>query len=509
MLRTTLTFCLTLTGLLHAAIVPAPFFSDHAILQRDVPLTIWGTASPNAKITIRYGRQTVATTTGADGNWQAALKPIATGTRGDMSFEGDGSLTLKDLAAGDVWFCSGQSNMQWTVRNSANSQKEIASAKDEDLRHFKIPLKPAETPQDHSFIGSPGWKKALPEHVGDFTAVGYYFARDLRSELGVPIGIIHSSWGGTAIEPWIASKSWQNHPQAAIYAEARLRQMENWEESQPQREKALIAWKQQSINAKAEGTKPPPQPRHHAPTKVAQNIPTQLYNGMVNPCIRFPIRGCIWYQGESNANGGSAGAAAYTAFKKHLVESWREAWNVGEFPFYFVQLANFNAKGGPDGRSWAFFREGQANAVAKVPNIGMACIIDVGEPADIHPRNKQAVGNRLARLALAGTHGKSIATEGPVLKNTHIAGKIIHLEFDDHGRGLISRGDTTGFEIAAKDGKFMAAEALLKGSTISLSAALVSEPAFVRYAWTNSPQPSLFDNEGLPVAPFRTDALEN
>jgi len=509
MIRTTLSFCLASIGLLHAAIVPAPFFSDHAVLQRDIPLAVWGTARPGAEITIRYGGQTVAATTNAEGRWQAALKPLATGTRGDMSFEGDGSLILKDLAAGDVWFCSGQSNMQWTVRNSANAEKEIASANDEDLRHFKIPLKPAETPQDDSFIGSPGWKKALPENVGDFTAVGYYFARDLRSEIGVPVGIIHSSWGGTAIEPWIGPKSWQTHPQAATALEARRQQMVNWKKNQPQREKALNDWKLQVEKAKAEGTTPPPQPRQQPPPDVSNRVPTQLYNGMVHPCVRLPIRGGIWYQGESNANGGTAGATAYTGLKKHLVESWREAWNIGEFPFYFVQLANFNAQGGPGGRSWAFFREGQTKAAASVPNSGMACIIDVGEPSDIHPRNKQTVGNRLARLALAGTYGKTIATEGPVLKGTRIEAGTIHLEFDDHGRGLVSRGETSGFEIAGKDGGFVSAKAVLKGNIVSCSAESIAEPAYVRYAWTNSPLPSLFDNEGLPVAPFRTDTFEN
>jgi sialate O-acetylesterase len=509
-----------LSGILRAEIRPNPLFSDGAVFQRDQAIPIWGTAREGEKVTVELGGQKVSTIA-ENGAWRVDLKPLAAGGPFTLTLTGDNSLTLDNILIGEVWICSGQSNMEWTFNKAANAKEEGPKANYPKIRMFtvakNISIKPlAEAP------GS--WVECSPEKVGGFSAVGYFFARDLYQKLGVPVGMIHTSWGGTPAQAWTsieglakdpglkgyldaATAALANHPAAVEAYPAKLAEFktakDTWEETvgKPY-QLALKAWNEESAKAKQTGQAPPPKPE--PPSKAPappmgpegnQNKETTLFNAMINPLIPYGIKGAIWYQGESNASQ----SKLYQTLFPAMIADWRTRWNQGNFPFLFVQIAPFN--GQPPG-----IREAQFLTLSKSPNTAMAVTTDVGDAKDIHPTRKEPVGRRLALAARALAYGEKIEYSGPLYQSMKVKGAEAVLGFTHTGSGLVAKdGELKGFTLAGADGKFVPATARIKGSNILVTAAGVTEPKAVRYGWENVPDVNLFNKEGLPASPFRTD----
>jgi sialate O-acetylesterase len=491
-----------------AEVTPAPFFTDQAVIQHGVPLPVWGTAEPGEKIEVAFGGQTLATTADSGGGWQVTFAPFPAHTRGSMSFKASNTIEAKELVAGDVWFCSGQSNMQMAVSRVKDAESEIASAEWPDVRHFAVPLKASAEPSGDGFLKDVKWQAASAEYVANFTAVGYFFAREIHQKAAVPVGIINASWGGTPIHPWIPLATLRQDPVYEKIMAKKQAEIAAWPERKIKLDQEIRDWEQAVETAKAEGRVPPVRPWQPGVPSAGQYMPGQLDNGMVHPLIRFPIRGILWYQGESNANNGPGGAAEYTHLQTLLIQGWRKAWGLDSLPFYFVQLPNHKAPNDATGVSWAYFREGQEKSL-KVPQTAMAVTIDIGDPDDVHPMNKQDVGHRLARLALAHTYGQEDSiSDVPRFLSSNIKGKAIHLKFSDTRSGLILKSgqESSGFEIAAADLVFKPATVELDGSIVVVRGPEdMVKPRFVRYAWQNNPTVALITRDGLPLAPFRTD----
>ena len=619
-----------------------PLFSDHVVIQRDVPLPVWGWTEPGQRLKVALAGQSVETTADASGKWLVKLGPYPAGGPHVLAVTGPKSVEVKDILVGDVWICSGQSNMEWTVSSSNNAEKEIASANHPRIRLFTVPKKIALEPTD---TVEASWKVCSPETVGGFSAVGYFFGRELERELGVPIGLINSSWGGTVAEAWASAGALEAMPDFRKALE-QVR-AEKGEEGKPpvKFETAMASWWKKNDPGSAEQPtwadpkfdatawktmklpghweqgglpgfdglawfrkeitlpeawdgKPatislgpiddrdttfvngvqvgqrnewnvprnykvpagvlkagrnviavrvldtagdggfagedkalkltisgedkaepislagdwaykastpmaslstPPEPFGANPNKV-----TVLYNGMIAPLKPFPIKGAIWYQGESNAGR----ASQYRTLLPTMIRDWRASFEVGDFPFYIVQLANFlPVKKEPGESQWAELREAQDYTTRALPNVGLALAIDIGDAADIHPRNKQDVGRRLALNALATAHGQDIEFSGPVYKTKEVKGSAIRLTFDHLGGGLVAKGSEKleGFAIAGEDGKYVWADATIDGDAILVSSPKVEKPANVRYAWADNPVCNLYNQAGLPAIPFRTD----
>lgn len=465
-------FCMMLCAEMLVADVRLPkIFGDGMVLQRNQPIAVWGWADPNETVSVTFNTQTVSATAGTDGTWQLHLAPQKAGGPYELVAEGKNTIRFKDVLVGEVWVCSGQSNMEWIVKNSANPEQEIASSDYPQIRHIKIQHTiTGEPPGD--LEGHPTWKKAHPANTGEFTAVGYYYARELHRALGVPVGLINTSWGGTMSETWTSREAF----------------------AQSDEFKSLIADLETiPLDTLSNAKKP-------------NDYPTLLFNGMINPLIPYTIKGAIWYQGETNASR----AYQYRQAFPLMINDWRQRWGLGDFPFYYVQLSSWKVAGGNSetGSTWAELREAQTLTLS-LPNTGQAITTDIGDTEDIHPKNKQDVGKRLAAIALNKTYGKKIVYSGPVYKSHKVKGNSIVLRFD-HAHGGLKPGEgdqqLIGFEIAGSDQKFKSAQAVIKGKTIKLSADGVDRPVAVRYSWMDDAGKSnLFNGEGFPAGPFRTD----
>jgi sialate O-acetylesterase len=438
---------------------------DHMVVQRDRPMSLWGWDDAGAGVTVTLGQASATATADADGRWMVQLPAMAAGGPHTITIEGTSTVTLQDVLVGEVWLCSGQSNMEWTVLRSANPEEEVAAADHPMIRHIKIGRAPMETPQDDAPAG--GWQVCSPETAGNFTAVGYYFARHLKAELQVPIGLIGSNWGGTRIEPWTPPVGFQSVPALQEIAD----NLENL-------------------------------PAKTAEGQVNHQSPLALYNGMIHPLLPFAIRGAIWYQGESNNGEGML----YHEKMKALIHGWRSVWNDSEMPFYYVQLAPYRYRGEPDRLPGIW--EAQLKTL-EVPHTGMAVTVDIGDVDDIHPLNKQDVGKRLALWALAKTYGQSdLVHSGPLYRSLEIEGGRAIISFDHVDGGLVSRDGQplSHFQIAGDDGQFVEAQAEIVGQTVVVSAESVSQPVAVRFGWHQEAEPNLSNREGLPASPFRTDS---
>lgn len=439
--------------------------TDHMVVQRDVPVLIWGWDDAGSEVTVSLGDQIAKAKAGDDGRWQVALPAQKAGGPHEIKIKGSSEVTLSDVLVGEVWLCSGQSNMEWTVSNSNNPQEEIAAANHPQIRHIKIPHVPADQPQSN--VASQGWQVCSPQTVAGFTAVGYYFGRHLQKELDVPIGLIGSNWGGTRIEPW----------------------------TPPEGFKAVPALKEIADNLDQ-------YPAKNNEGKINHQSALALYNGMISPLLPYPIRGAIWYQGESNNGEGML----YYEKMKALVAGWRSVWNNDAMPFYFVQLAPF--KYGGDPARLAGIWEAQTKAL-EIPHTGMAVTVDIGNVSDIHPRNKQDVGKRLALWALAKDYGKKdLEYSGPLYSGMKVDGNKVVLSFDHVGQGLVSRDGEplSWFTIAGDNKEFVEAKAEIVGKTVVVSAEGVEKPAAVRFGWHQEAEPNLSNKNGLPASPFRTDS---
>jgi len=616
----------------------AQIFSDHMVLQRDVPVPVWGRSAPDENISVFFNGEEFTTRSNRDGEWEVTLAQQSAGGPFEMNIVSkSGTIRYTDVMIGDIWLCSGQSNMEWVVANSNNSEEEIKNGNHLNIRHFKVPRSSSPFPENKLAGGI--WETASPETVGNFTAVGYFFAREIQSGENISIGLLNSSWGGSRIEPWIRAEDLGlgNPQEMAARLEAKraaekadfiallkkklsqipeedlglknkdaLWAKSNYDDSSWETMNLPTLWEdagwekvdgifwfrktfvlpkggtisdgtlslgviddndQTWVNGHLVGSTnaynknrvyevpskylvegsntitirvddtgggggvygDPKQMfiesskattflegewkykvgmiKIDTPTQGDNQQPTLLYNKMIHPILRFPIKGVLWYQGESNA-GNTTDAKTYTEDFKNLIRSWRNLWKVGDFPFLYVQLANFMAaKNHPAPSNWALLRESQSNAL-ELPNTGQAVIIDIGEAKDIHPRNKQDVGIRLALAAQKIAYNKEVVFSGPAFSNMVTSSSKIILHFDHVGSGLISKDNNSlkGFSIAGPDKKFVWAKAKVSGNTVEVWSEDVATPVAVRYAWADNPDTANFYNkEGLPASPFRTD----
>lgn len=454
-------------------------FGSHMVLQRDQKDPVFGWADPGEEITVTIAGQTKSTKANADGAFRVVLDPMPAGGPHTMTVRGKNTITYDDVLVGEVWVCSGQSNMQWDVRQSNDPDLESMTAKFPRVRLISVPQVGTQEPQK-DFRGQ--WAVCTPETAASFSAVGYFFGRILHQALDVPIGLIDDAWGGSACEAWVRRDILEKDPKYAPL-------MTRWKDIEAKYAAASGEDKQ-----KMEG-----QMRGNA-------RPGNIYNGVLKPTIGYGIRGAIWYQGESNASR----AYQYRDLFPLMIESWREEWGQGPFSFYWVQLADFMAeKPEPADSAWAELREAQTLTMKRLPKTGQAVIIDIGEGRDIHPRNKQDVAKRLARWALANDYGMPVPFRSPEYKAMEKQGNKVVLKFDHVGKGGLYTFDVNeprGFTIAASDQKFVKAQAKLAGpDTIEVWSDEVSDPAAVRYAWADNPVCNVFSRDGLPLTPFRTD----
>jgi sialate O-acetylesterase len=480
-------------------------FSDNMVLQREAKVPIWGTAEPGETVTVTLGDQRVTGSADSQGRWKVELSPLATGGPFEMTISGKNKLTLHNVVVGEVWICSGQSNMEMAVASTAralggvrNADQEIAAANFPMIRQFAVKRAVAGQPQD-DMQGQ--WVAASPQTAGEFTATGFFFARELHKTLGVPIGLINSSWGGTPAEAWTRAAALAAEPALASIGKDWEQKLADYPKLLEKFRQELDEWHQASLKADAEGKPAPPAPQFPADPRSNPWRPAGLFNGMIEPLIPYGIRGVIWYQGESNAGR----AYQYRKLFPVMIQDWRRVWGQGDFPFLFVQLAGFMQNSAPN-TAWAELREAQLMTLS-LPKTGMAVAADIGEPYDIHPRNKQEVGRRLALAAQAIAYGKNVTYSGPIYESKSLQGNKIRLRFKHASGGLVAKGGERlrGFEIAGEDRKFVSAEARIEGDTVVVHSDKVPHPVAVRYAWADYPECSLYNRADLPASPFRTD----
>lgn len=617
-----------------AQLRPAALFQDGVVLQRDAEVPVWGWAEAGTEVTVSIDGQSRTATATASGRWEVSLPSMTAGGPHTLTVRGDGdTLEVRDVLVGDVWICSGQSNMEWVVADARNAEQEIAQADDPQIRHFKVPRSWADTPEETLAGGQ--WEPAQSEYVGDFTAVGYFFARALRRHVDVPVGLINTSWGGSRIEPWMSADALgldatdvQRILDEEQAREAKIRERlreaigtlptedrgrsgseahwadpslddSDWSTMElPGRWEAAgyegldgVVWFRTTVrlseNAAREAaqlnlgpiddadvtwvngtevgstsgwTEPrtydvPASALQVGPNVIAvrvedsaggggfpgtpeqlsldtageehalagpwrvkvgrvevtldgqkNQIPTLLYNKMIHPLLPYPITGVLWYQGESNAGPGDA--YEYRTHFKDLITSWRERWNGETFPFLFVQLANYmDPPDEPTESSWAMLRESQSAALS-LPNTAQAVTIDIGAADDIHPRNKQDVGRRLSRAARHLAYGRDLVYSGPVYADHQVDDGRVIVQFDHVDGGLVARGSDSlgGFAVAGPDSAFVWADARIEGDRVVVWSDQVERPVAVRYAWADNPaDANLYNEAGLPAAPFRTD----
>ena len=476
------------TGAAHAAVRLHPLFSDHVVLQRDVPTNVWGIASPGERVAVRIADQQHTTEARGDGRWRVQLAPMPAGGPHTLTVQGTNRIDVRDVLFGEVWLASGQSNMHMLVRpnlpwsaGALDYEKEIRDADHPAIRVFDVQRQFGEAPAARC---EGAWAVCSPKTVGDFSATAYFFARALHRELNVPVGILSASVGATSISAWMSREAMESDPsgKAKLVAyDARVRKHGGaaGEELSP-----------------ATTTRPAKDPRQDI------NSPTLLFNGMIAPLMPFSFRGAIWYQGESDAKRHAEYGRAFHT----MVDDWRGRWGQGDFPFLFVQLTARGPRATePGDGNWARMREVQA-ACLQTPNTGMAVTIDVGAEDTVHPRNKQAVGQRLALVALAKAYGRPVAYAGPTYRDVSNEGNAIRVRFDHVGEGLHVAGERlSGFAIAAEDRRFVWGEARIDGGEVVVSSPHVARPIAVRYAWADNLECNLFNADGLPAVPFRTD----
>ena len=445
----------------------ARLFGDGAVLQRGVPVPVWGTAEPGQHVTVSVGGRTASATAGEDGRWRAVLDPLEAG--GPFELRAN-EAAARDVLVGEVWICSGQSNMEWPLAWASDARREIAAAALPRIRLFKVPRVSGEDPLLEITAGrdiedkplEPGWTACTPASATLFSAVGYHFGRELEATLDVPIGLIQSAWGGTPAEAWTTWPRFSTDPAL-----------------EPSRMRFDLA---------------------------GYSAPSVLYNGMIAPLVPCAFRGVIWYQGEANV----PYASQYRALFRAMIESWREAWGRDDMPFLLVQLAAFlPRRSQPAESQWAELREAQAQALA-LEHVGMACTIDIGAPDNIHPGNKREVGRRLALIARASVYGEpGLVYSGPTFAGMSVEGSAVRVRFD-HAEGLAASGDAArealrGFALAGEDRHWRWATAKIDGGEVVVRAQGVEHPVAVRYGWADNPDCNLRNGAELPAVPFRTD----
>jgi sialate O-acetylesterase len=531
---------------LHADVKLATIFGDHMVLQQEMKLPVWGTADPGETVTVKVGTDTAKTTAGADGKWRVDLAPLPDGTPPvTLTVTGKNSVTISDVLVGDVWLCSGQSNMGFSLGGGMtfggvnDAPKYVAAANDPQMRLFRMDRTDSIDPQTDA---KGTWEVCTPETASPFSAVGYLFGHELRQVLHRPIGLIDNAVGGTPAQAWTSLSGLEKEPMLKPYVEtyeqnkanfaqatadhpakmaAYFAKMKVWRQSDAVKKATaeLKAWQEAVAAAQAAGQQPPPRPRpaRGAPLPVPSpdggpRAPTVLYNALIAPLIPLAIKGVAWYQGENNHTEG----LAYRTIFSNMIRDWREKWGEGDFPFVYVQLACF--KGNGPFQNWPYVRESQLKTLA-VPKTGMAVAVDVGNPENIHPTDKQDVAHRVALAALHVAYGRDLVYSGPIYDAMQVQGNAVRLTFTHEGGGLIigaapwvapgqqpiPTDKLYGFTIAGSDKKWVPADAKIDGNAVVVSSPNVAAPVAVRYDWANAPKGNLYNKEMLPASPFRTD----
>ncbi len=466
-----------------ADVKPHPLFTDHMVLQAGRECPVWGLAAPDEKVSVSVtgSKEVIGGTATADkeGKWSVKLPKQAAGVGYTLIIEGKNKIELKNVAYGEVWICSGQSNMEWKVDQAYDVEKAKTAAKNPMIRLMTVAKRTSTKPlNDQGDLGHfSTWAECSPENVGKFSAVGFNFGKDIQKALNVPVGLIHTSWGGTPAQAWASLEALQAVEELKYYAEGYKKAAEQFEKDKK---------------------------------AVQPGTPSSLYNAMIHPLLPFAIKGAIWYQGESNAGR----AVEYRTLFPTMISDWRAKWGY-DFPFYAVQLAPFIA-GDSDGVNYAELRDAQLFTTKKLKNVGMAVITDVGDLFDIHPREKAVVGGRLAKAALAGAYEKKTVGSGPTYKEVKFDGAKAVVSFENLGQGLAGRAGPnnynvnapiSGFTICGEDDYFYPAKAKIEGDTVVVTSDKVAKPKAVRFGWSNYPVVNLFNKDGLPASPFRTDDL--
>lgn len=478
---------------------PHALFSDGMVLQQGMKVPVWGKADEGEKVTVRIQDQE-ATATAKDGKWMVHLEHLKAGGPYEMTISGQNTLQFKNVLVGEVWICSGQSNMEWPARASADAEKTIAGSRNPLLRLFTVPRTASRVPL-HDLRGA--WQECGPQSVPGFSAVGYFFGRDLQKALNVPVGLIHTSWGGTPAEAWTSRVALEAEPVLKYLVERQARALADYPKALDRYIAEINKYKEVVLNAAAEKREPPLPPAPPTPPGRSPGGASTLYNGMIAPLLPYAMRGAIWYQGESNAGR----AYEYRTLLPAMITNWRKDWREGNFPFLIVQLAPFmKIEAEPKESQWAELREAQLLTTLQVPNTGMAVITDVGDENDIHPRWKEPVGARLALAARALAYGEKVVYSGPVYQEMKVDGNQAILSFKHVGGGLVAKGGPlVGFTIAGPDHKFVKAQAEIREDKVVVSSPQVQQPVAVRFGWANYPVVNLWNREGLPASPFRTD----
>ena len=464
-------------------------FGDHMVLQQGQRNKVWGLAEAGEAVTVAINGQNQTATAAADGTWHVYIDPVPVGGPYALTVKGKNEIKFSDVLVGEVWVCSGQSNMQWSVNASNDPDIERLAAKYPKIRMINFPqVGTQDVKWSHD---DRKWMVCTPETVGGFSAVGYFFARQLQQTLGVPVGMINNAWGGSACEAWVRRDVLNADP---LYKPL----MDRW--TQMESKHAELVAKGSNLNDEEKK-----QLQGLQNQMVGNSRPANIYSGVLKSHIGYGIKGAIWYQGESNAGR----AYQYRDLFPLMIKNWRDDWAQGDFSFYWVQLADFqNEQPQPGESAWAELREAQTMTMARLPKTGEAVIIDIGEGKDIHPKNKVDVGRRLARWALAKDYGVAIPYHSPQYKSMAKADNKIVLTFDhvDGGWRPFDVNEPRGFAIAGEDKKFVWATAKVqKDNTIEVSSDLVPNPVAVRYGWADNPVVNMFDGAGLPLTPFRTD----
>jgi len=529
--------CLLLPLLARSEVNLPSVFSDHLVLQRDAALPIWGWAKEGETITVEFAGQTKTTKADATGKWLVKLDPLRVSAEPrEMKI---GQRVIKDVLVGEVWLASGQSNMGFPLSAAHNAEQALATAGDPLLRFFTVQNGTAAEPQN-DLRGK--WDLSDPNTAKAFSAVAYFFARDLRTKLSVPVAILHSSWGGTPAQAWLSmealreSPAFENHVKSYEAALIKHRDVLAHPEKMETYRKDLTVWQKEiapafnaamkAWNAGPKTTAKPmpakPEPANPDPMDIPSpssrpGTPSVIFNAKIAPLVGYAMRGALWYQGEANGSGG----IEYRTLLPRLIGDWRKRWNQGDFPFLVVQLAAWDMdKSLAPFHQWPWLREAQSMTIQSVPNAALAVTIDVGDAADVHPKGKEPVGQRLALAARTLAYGETaLVASGPVFREAKAEGGTMRVTFAETGSGLTigqapwrAEGDTpwptdklVGFTLAGEDHEWHDAEARIEGDSVIVSNPAVTKPVAIRYAWANSPRCNLYNREGLPAVPFRSD----
>jgi len=492
-----------LSSILRADVKLPAIISDNMVLQADINVPVWGWADPNELITVCIDSQTHKTYADHNGKWAIRLNPLVkTNKPLEMTLRGKNSIVIRNILVGQVWLGSGQSNMEMPLLGVNDANDEIKNACCPSIRLFTVKKTISGKPLEDC-IGQ--WVECSPETIAHFSAVLYYFGREINKELNQPVGLIHASWGGTAVETWTSESALKDEPVSAEILQKWYDDLKTYPLAHDAYEQALVRWENDIIKLRAENKALPSKPLKPSCGIDDYHQPSVLFNAMINPVIPFGMKGVVWYQGESNADRGWQ----YRNLFPLMIKDWRNRWQQGIFPFYFVQIANFKAIPTWPEPQWAELRQAQFETLKSSKNIGMAVTIDIGESNDIHPKNKKEVGRRLSLIARAKSYGEDIEYSGPIYKNCRFDVNSAVLEFDHCDGGLISKhGPLKEFAVAGSDRVFYAAQASINpdGKSIKVSSPVVFRPVAVRYAWRNDPNLSNLCNAlGLPASPFKTD----